>query len=134
MCFLVLYYTGVTNSFFLFVCSENSKILHSFGDVTITCEGLQILTYARALRTLSSEGSLACDTYCDIRIYCSSVYNGHLRGPVTLAPNSECLAVELSLPVLTTYNRYVVAGSRTPNLPLAGESSNRLWHRGVKQI
>ena len=30
------------------------------------------------------------------------VYNGHLRGPVTLTPIAERLAVELSLPVLTT--------------------------------
>ena len=82
---------------FLVVCLENSRIFHSFGDVTITGEGVQ-MTYARALRTLSSEGSLACD----IRLYWSSVYNGHLRGPVTLAPNSERLALELSLPVLTT--------------------------------
>ena len=29
----------------------------------------------------------------------ASVYNGHLRGPVTLTPNAECLAVERSLPV-----------------------------------
>ena len=28
-----------------------------------------------------------------------TVYNGHLRGPVTLAPVAERLAVELSLPV-----------------------------------
>ena len=28
-----------------------------------------------------------------------TVYNGHLRGPVTLTPNAERLAVELSLPV-----------------------------------
>ena len=32
----------------------------------------------------------------------ASVYNGHLRGPVTLTPIAERLAVELSLPVLTT--------------------------------
>ena len=32
----------------------------------------------------------------------ASIYNGHLRGPVTLTPNAERLAVELSLPVLTT--------------------------------
>ena len=32
----------------------------------------------------------------------ASVYNGHLRGPVTLTPITERLAVELSLPVLTT--------------------------------
>ena len=31
-----------------------------------------------------------------------SVYNDHLRGPVTLTPIAERVAVELSLPVLTT--------------------------------
>ena len=30
-----------------------------------------------------------------------SVYNSHLRGPVTLTPIAERLAVELSLPFLT---------------------------------
>ena len=30
------------------------------------------------------------------------VYNGHFRGPVTLTPFAEHLAVELSLPVFTT--------------------------------
>ena len=33
----------------------------------------------------------------------ASVYYGHLRGPVTLTPNAERLAVELSLHVLTTW-------------------------------
>ena len=51
----------------LFVYSffPNSRIFHSFGDVTITGEGLQYLTYARHSWPLSSEGSLACHTYCD---------------------------------------------------------------------
>ena len=31
-----------------------------------------------------------------------TVYNGHLRGPVTLTPYAERLVVELSLPVFTT--------------------------------
>ena len=31
----------------------------------------------------------------------ASVYNGHFRGPVTLTPIAERIAVELSLPVLT---------------------------------
>ena len=31
----------------------------------------------------------------------ASVHNGHLRGPVTLTPIADCLAVELSLPVYT---------------------------------
>ena len=33
----------------------------------------------------------------------ASIYNGHLRGLVTLTPFAERLAVELSLPDLTTY-------------------------------
>ena len=33
--------------------------------VTITGEGLQILTYTRHCWPLSSEGSLSCHTYCD---------------------------------------------------------------------
>ena len=64
----------------------------------ITGEGLQILTnYARHSWPLSSEGSLACHIYCD---------TGHpfimviARGPVTLTLIAECLALELSLPVL----------------------------------
>ena len=32
--------------------------------------------------------------------YVLSVYNGHLRGPMTLSPLTERLAVELSLPIL----------------------------------
>ena len=36
-----------------------------YEDVTIALEGFQILTYARNLWPLSSEGSLACHTYCD---------------------------------------------------------------------
>ena len=59
-------------------------MLHSFGDVTIGGESLRILTYARHLWSLSSEGFLTCHTY-----------NGLLRGPVTLTPNAERLAVEL---------------------------------------
>ena len=37
--------------------SSHSGILNSFGDVTIAGKGLQILTYARHLKLLSSEGS-----------------------------------------------------------------------------
>ena len=42
-----------------------SRIFHSNGDVIITGEGLRILTYARHSWPLSSDGSLACHTYCD---------------------------------------------------------------------
>ena len=50
----------------------------------MTGEGLQILTYARHLWSLSSEGSLACHTYRK---------TGHLRGPLTLIPTADRLAV-----------------------------------------
>ena len=43
--------------------SSHSRICHSYGDLTIAGEGLQILTYARHSWPLSSEGSLACHTY-----------------------------------------------------------------------
>ena len=49
----------------VYCLSSHSRIFHSYGDVTITGERLQILTYTRRLRPLSSEGSLACHTCCD---------------------------------------------------------------------
>ena len=64
------------------------------------------------------------------------VYNGHLRGPVTLTPIAERLAVELSL--LTTYF-YDLGLSRLrfehPNFRLRGQCSNPLRHRrGLKLL
>ena len=56
---------------FLFVCSfawgfsSHWRKFHSYRKVIITGEGLKILTYTRHLWLLSSEGSLACHTYCD---------------------------------------------------------------------
>ena len=61
-----------------FVPLEN---FHSYGDVTVTDEVLQILTYAGHSWPLTSEGYLARRTNCDTRV---TVYNGHLREPVTL--------------------------------------------------
>ena len=61
---------------FLFVCgfSSHSGIFHSYGDVTITGEGVQILTHTCTQHSwpLSSEGSLAYHTYCDISLEWSS--------------------------------------------------------------
>ena len=90
----------------LFVClfrafHPTRKFCHLYGDVTITGEGLRILTYTRHLWLLSSEGSVECHIYCYIGHPFIMVISD--RGPVTLAPVSEHLAVELTLPVLTTY-------------------------------
>ena len=50
---------------FVWGFSSNSRIFHSYGDVTFTGKGLQILTYARHLWLFSKQGSLACHIYCD---------------------------------------------------------------------
>ena len=87
-------YTNVC--LFLFFCLTRELFTNM---EPITGEGLHILTYARHSSPLGSEGSLACHTYCGTG---HPYNNGHLRGPVTLTPNDERFAVELSLPVLTT--------------------------------
>ena len=51
---------------FVLGSSFHSRICHSFGDVIIADEGLKILTFSRHSLPLSSEGSLACHTYCDM--------------------------------------------------------------------
>ena len=94
-------------------CVTVCVIFHSYGDVTITDEGLQILTYTRHSWPMSSEGSWACSTYCD----------GHLRGPVTLTPIAERLAWELiHVYYLFLRLRSVVDWIRTPNLRLVGRT------------
>ena len=45
--------------------SSHSGICHSYRDVTITGDGLKILTNARHSWPLSIEGSVACHTYCN---------------------------------------------------------------------
>ena len=56
--------------FCLFVCFlSHSRIFY----LTITVKGLQILTNARNSWPLSSEGSLACHTYCDTGYPCIMV-------------------------------------------------------------
>ena len=97
----------------IWVCSfsSHSRIFHSYGDVTIAGERLQILTYDRHSWPLSSENSLACHTY----MYCvgAFIYNGHLWGPMTITPIAEVCQWSCH------YLRSVANGIRTPNLPLA---------------
>ena len=55
----------------LFVClyilgfSSHCRIFYSYGDVTFAGERLQILPCAWHAQPLSSEGPIACPTYCD---------------------------------------------------------------------
>ena len=86
---------------FVWSLSSHSNIFHSYGDV-IAGEGLQLLTYARHSWPLSSEGSAPWHTQCDTGL--TFIPYDHFRRLVTLTPNAERLAVELSLhvPVFTT--------------------------------
>ena len=77
-------------------------------------EGLQMLTFVRLSLPFRSEGSSTCHTYCDT----GESFISHLRGPVTLTPVAERLAVKLSLLILITL---VCPGDRTPISRLRGE-------------
>ena len=109
----------------LFVCgfSSDSRIFHSYGDVNITGEWLQILTHARYLWPFSSEGSLTCHTYCDtghpsIMVISEDPWHSHL-----LPSGRQCSCHFLFLRLMS-----VGAGIRSPNLPRAGRI-NRPRHR-----
>ena len=99
---------------FVWCFSSHSIIFHSYRDVTITGEGLQILTYAGHSWSLSSEGSLAFHTYCDtghpfIMIITDDPWHSHLLSRVW----------QWSFHYLFLRRSSVAAGIRTPNLPLA---------------
>ena len=49
----------------LFWFSSHLRIFHSYGEVIITSEGVQVLIYARYSWPLTSEGCLVRHTHCD---------------------------------------------------------------------
>ena len=63
--FLKVKVDGTVNFFWGGGLLSHLRIVPSYGEVTIAGKGLQILTYVRFSWTLSSEGFLACHTYCD---------------------------------------------------------------------
>ena len=99
----------------LFVCGFTS---HSFGDVTIIGEGLQLwpmlATHNDSFRAIPTVGQ-------------TILYIGHLREPVTLIPVAERLAVELSLSVLTTCR------DRESNLDLS-HARRTLYHWATTKV
>ena len=135
---------------FVLGLSYHLRIKYSHGDVIIISEGLQILTYAGHSWPLNCEGSLV------LLWHGASVYNGHLRGPVTPSSIAERLAVEMSLPVFTTWicrgwesNTHAASGDITRqdfrvtsglifwyvcNLPLAGLTQNMHQRKSVEKI
>ena len=87
---------------------------HLYGNVTITSEALQILTYARHSLSSSSEGSLAYRTYCNtgnlfIMVISEDPWHSHLLLSVK---QWSCHYLVLRL-------RSLAAGSRTSYLPHA---------------
>ena len=80
--------------FFVRGFSTHSRIFHSYEDVTIAGERLHNLTYARHLWVIEPSGLLGVP---HLLRHGASVYNGHLRGQVTLTSNPKRLAVEMSL-------------------------------------
>ena len=104
--------------------SSQSRFFYSYGDATITGEGIQILTYTRHSRPLSSESSLAYHTYCD---------TGH---PFIMVISEDLQHLHL-LPRFWNWNcRYlflrfesVVAGFKHQTFSVQGLRSNLLLHR-----
>ena len=82
-----------------------------------------MLIYVRHSLPVSSEVSLACHMYCE-------TYNGHLRGPVILTPIAERLAMELLLPVFTTW---VCRGWDSNTQPSACEA-NAVTHSAIAAV
>ena len=85
----------------LFVCLfvlgflSHSRIFHSYGDITMAAN----FDLCSALMVIEQWGFFCVP---HLLWHGTSVYNGHLRGPVTLTPIAERLEVELSLPIFTT--------------------------------
>ena len=114
-----IHYLGFILLLFISGFSSHSKIFHSFGDVKYTLKGFKWLSLP-----FRSEGSSTCHTYYDT----GQPFISHLRGPVTLTPVAERLAVKLSLLVLITL---VCPGDRTPISRLRGEWSTTIFYRVV---
>ena len=117
----------------LFVCcgiSSHSRIVHSYVYVIFAGEVLQtLMTFARHSWPLSSDGSLACHTYCD---------TGH---PFTMLISEDPSHSHLLLRFwqwrchnLILGLRTVTARSRTPNLPLVSQTPNPLCNRRSSYI
>ena len=86
----------------MFVCmgfSSRSRIFHSYWVVTITDKRASKFDLCSALMAIEQWRFFSV---LHVLWHGESVYNGHLRGPVTLTLIVERLAVELSLPVFTT--------------------------------
>ena len=127
-CLLVGWLVGWLVGLLVWGFTSKSRIVHSYGDATTTNERLQILTYARHVWPLSSEGSLACHTHCDnghpfILVISEDPWHSHLLPSVWQWICHSMFLQQMS----------VAAGIWTPSFPYArsmrGVCSHRLRHR-----
>ena len=123
--YTIHFYQGIFFCLFVWSLSSHSRIFHSYGDIIIAGEGLQILTlYARHSWPLSSEGSLTCQTYCDtgqpfIMVISEEPWHFHLLPSVW---QWSCHYLFLRL-------RSVATGDRTPISRMRGERSTSTQRR-----
>ena len=117
--------TGQTKVFCLLICLwSHSRIFHSYGDVTIAGEGLQILTYGRHSLPLSSEGSLTCHTYCETGLLFIMVISEDPWHSYLLPSAWQWSCHDLIKRLMS-----VATGNRTPISSTRGEcfTSEALW-------
>ena len=121
--FLVNFYEWKTRCF----KSWKMFVFHSIGDVTITGEGLQILTYTRHSWSLSSEGSLTCHTYCDTGLPFIMV--------IRTRDTHTCYRAFGSGAVTTFFNDLGLSRPGIePRSPACDANALQLRHRGVCKI
>ena len=71
--------------------SSHSILYHLYGDITITGEGLQILTYTRHSWPLNSEGSLTCHAYCDTGHHVISTFSSSSGSHILSSKSKQAL-------------------------------------------
>ena len=112
----------------IIILNRSSESVHSHGDVTITAEGLHILTFAQHLWPFrfSSDGSIACYTYCD------TGHTSKWSSPKTHDTHTYC-RVFCGGAVTTCFNTLGLSRLEFghPTFRLRGEHSNLLCHRHV---
>ena len=98
-------------------------LFHSYGDIAIIDEGLQILTYTWHSWPLSSEGSLACHIYCDM---------GHpFIMVISEDTHAYCQAFGSGAVTTCFYDLGLLPlGFKHQTFCMQGQRSNRLRHHG----
>ena len=115
-------------SFCLFVCLEGGGVRPTRQFFTIVGERLQKFHLCSAVMAIEQWGFF---NVSHLLWHGPTVYNGHLRGPLTLTPIAKRWAEELVLPVLTTWS--VTTGDRTPN-PACEANALPLTHCGGLKV